>query len=189
MPSGRTHDQITLWGLPAVIGAAFGLTRGPSITAAVSIAYLVGGFMLGPDLDIHSIQYKRWGPIRWIWLPYQKALSHRSRFSHGPIIGTVIRVIYLSLWIAALTFLTVSILNAVWDAKLTWLSLSHSFHSLIRDYLGQWLAILVGLEVGAMSHSISDVVGSYWLGRKRSRRKKSGQKRSGQKRSGDRRGR
>lgn len=189
MPSGRTHDQITLWGLPAVIGAAFGLTRSPSITAAVSIAYLVGGFMLGPDLDIHSIQYKRWGPIRWIWLPYQTALSHRSRFSHGPIIGTVIRVIYLSLWIAALTFLTVSILNAVWDAKLTWLSLSHSFRSLIRDYLGQWLAILVGLEVGAMSHSISDVVGSYWLGRKRSRRKKSGQKRSGQKRSGDRRGR
>lgn len=171
MPSGRTHDRITLWGLPPVIGVTFVLTRSPAITAIVSIAYLMGGFMLGPDLDIHSIQYKRWGPIRWIWLPYQKALTHRSKWSHGPIIGTAVRVIYLALWIALLAMLMAGILNALWEAQITWLSLSQNFRYLLRHYLTQWIAILIGLEVGAMSHSISDAIGSYWVS-KRKRAKK-----------------
>jgi len=125
--------------------------------------------MLGPDLDIHSIQYRRWGPLRWIWLPYQKALKHRSQLSHGPIIGTAVRVMYLSVWIALFAIITVELLNLVWDAQLTWQSLRTPFKHLFHQYLAQWLAILFGLELGALSHSASDMVGSYWVRRKRSK--------------------
>lgn len=171
MPSGRTHDRITLWCLPFVIGLSFGVTRSLPLTGIICLAFLVGGFMLGPDLDIHSIQYKRWGPVRWIWLPYQIGLKHRSRLSHGPIIGTALRVIYLAVWIALFTLLTVELLNAVWDAQLTWGSLGNTVRYLFRQYWAEWIAILVGLELGAISHFTSDAIGSYFVRKKRRKKK------------------
>ncbi len=170
MPSGRTHDRITLYCLPFVIAVSLLLTSIEHMIV-VSLAFLVGGFMLGPDLDIHSIQYNRWGPIRWIWLPYQKALKHRSKLSHGPIIGTALRVVYLTVWIGLLTILTVELLNAIWDAQLTLGSISQTVRLLLRNYQFEWIAILVGLELGAISHSVSDVLGSY-LGKKKRRKQK-----------------
>ena len=166
MPSGHTHDRITLWCLPIVVGIAIWLTHSLPLTVIICLSYLVGGFMLGPDLDIYSIQYRRWGPLRWIWLPYQKALKHRSRLSHGPIIGTALRVVYLAVWMALFTLVIVEVLNVVWNAQLTWQSLSITFRYLLKHYFTEWLAILIGLEVGAISHSASDAVGSH-LGRKK----------------------
>lgn len=160
MPSGRTHDRITLWCLPFVIGLSLLLSNSLALSTIVSLSFLVGGLMLGPDLDIHSIQYRRWGPIKGIWIPYRMALKHRSSLSHGPIVGTALRVIYLSLWIALCGIIAVELLNSVWDAQLTWQSISVTFNYLLKHYLTQWLAILIGLEVGAMSHSISDTIGS-----------------------------
>ncbi len=132
--------------------------------------------MLGPDLDIHSIQYKRWGPLRWIWLPYQTALHHRSKLSHGPIIGTALRVIYLSVWGALFALIAIELLNFVWNAQLTWQTLQTPFRYLIQRYFVEWMAIIVGLELGAMSHSASDVMGSHW-GRKKRHKKASRKKR------------
>ena len=171
MPSGRTHDRITLWCFPFVTGLTFWVVRSPVLTLIVALSFLVGGFMLGPDLDIHSIQYKRWGPIRWIWLPYQKALKHRSQLSHGPIIGTALRVVYLAVWVALLTLLVVEVLNAVWDAQLTLGSLNAPFKYLTSNYLSEWISVLVGLELGAISHSASDAIGSHLVKRKRRSRK------------------
>ena len=170
MPSGRTHDRITLYCLPFVLALSL-LTTSLGLTVIIALSFLVGGFMLGPDLDIHSIQYNRWGPVRWIWLPYQKALKHRSKLSHGPIIGTALRVIYLAVWIALLTILTVELLNAIWDAQLTWGSIKATVRLLLKNYASEWIAILVGLELGAISHSASDVLGSA-LGRRKRRKKK-----------------
>ena len=95
MPSGSTHDRITLWSLPWVVGLTLLLTRNGDLTLIVTVAFLFSGLMFGPDLDIYSVQFKRWGKLRWIWLPYQNLLRHRSIISHGLIIGTVVRVIYL----------------------------------------------------------------------------------------------
>lgn len=171
MPSGRTHDRITLWCLPIVVGIAVWLTHSLPLTVIICLSYLVGGFMLGPDLDIYSIQYKRWGLLRWIWLPYQKALRHRSWLSHGPIIGTALRVIYLAVWIALFTIVIVEVLNVAWDAQLTWQSLSVTFNYLLKHYFDEWLAILIGLEIGAISHSASDTVGSHLVRKKGGRKK------------------
>ena len=170
MPSGRTHDRITLWCFPLVTGLTLWFTRSPALTLIIALAFLVGGFMLGPDLDIHSIQYRRWGPIRWIWLPYQRAIKHRSRLSHGPIIGTALRVVYLAVWIGLFTFVFVEVMNAVWDAQLTLGSFRAPLRYLARNYLAEWLAVLAGLELGAISHSVSDSVGSQMVRRKRQKR-------------------
>ena len=172
MPSGRTHDRITLWCFPFITGLTFYITRSLSLTLIVAIAFLVGGFMLGPDLDIHSIQYKRWGPIRWIWLPYQKALKHRSSLSHGPIIGTALRVVYLAVWIGAFSLIAVEVLNAVWDAQLTLGSFNAPIRYLARNYLAEWVSVLIGLELGAISHSTSDALGSHFVRKKRSQKKR-----------------
>ncbi len=76
MPSGQTHDRITLWCLPAIAGCTYLLTQGDSDrTLIVAGAFLFSGLMFGPDLDIYSVQYKRWGYLRWLWIPYQKAIN------------------------------------------------------------------------------------------------------------------
>mgnify|MGYP001799787019 CR=1 FL=1 len=171
MPSGRVHDRITLWCLPLIVGVTAAVTRSPAITIIVSSAFLVGSLMLGPDLDIHSVQYTRWGPIRWIWLPYQIAIKHRSRLSHGPIIGTALRVIYLSLWLALFAAIGVEVFNWLWDAQLTWQALRTPFRGLLKKYFVEWLAVIIGLELGSISHSASDMFGSR-LARRRNRKKR-----------------
>lgn len=177
MPSGRIHDRITFFCLPAVIIPSILITRSPVITSLVSLSFLIGGLMLGPDLDIHSVQYTRWGPLRWIWLPYQIAIKHRSPISHGPIIGTALRVLYLSVWLALFALIGVEAVNLLWDVKLSWQSLRDPFRNLAQKYVIEWVAIIVGLELGSISHSVSDSIGSYWVSKKRVSKKRRRKKR------------
>lgn len=173
MPSGRTHDRITLYCLPFVVGLTAWITKLPVIVAIVSISFLIGGLMLGPDLDIHSVQYKRWGPIRWIWLPYQIAIKHRSPFSHGPVIGTFLRIVYLSLWLALFAFIGIEAMNTLWDTELTWqTNIRGPFRYLIKTYLIEWVAIVIGLELGSISHSVSDTLSSNFIRKKRKKKRK-----------------
>ncbi|NEP18699.1 MAG: metal-binding protein [Leptolyngbya sp. SIO4C1] len=174
MPSGKTHDRITLWGLPLVLTAAFYLTLDITLTVIVCISFLVGGFMMGPDLDIHSVQYRRWGPLRWIWLPYQKTIKHRSQLSHGPVIGTVLRVLYLGLWIALFGLVAIELLTLLGAVQLTWADLRSTVQVSAMTYFSEWMAPIVGLELGALSHYVSDHIGSQLKKqrRKRQRRRK-----------------
>ena len=155
MPSGRTHDRITLWGLPFVTGITFGLTQSGHVTLIVSGAFLFSGLMFGPDLDLHSRPYTRWGPLRWIWIPYQKTLRHRSLLSHGPIIGTTLRVVYIFSLLGILGIFALGIAQLVWDVGWNWQMLAESLKRLTQ-YTTEWIALYLGLELGAMSHSISD---------------------------------
>jgi uncharacterized metal-binding protein len=173
MPSGRTHDRITLWCLPVIIFLARMFNVSIPLTIVMSLAFLVGGFMLGPDLDLHSIQYKRWGPFRWIWKPYQMLLSHRSGLSHGPIIGTAIRVVYLGLWFAVFALGSIGLHNALRSTQISAQSIISTLSYLLNRYFIEWLIILIGLELGAMSHSISDSIGSFLLRMKIIRKKTS----------------
>lgn len=160
MPSGRTHDRITLWGLPFVAGFTFGLTQSGNLTSIVSGAFLFSGLMFGPDLDIHSRPYKRWGPLRWIWIPYQKTLRHRSLLSHGPIIGTTLRVLYLAIWLGILGIFALGIAQLVWSVGWNWQLLAQSAKASFTQYTAEWIGLFLGLELGAMSHSVSDWSGS-----------------------------
>ncbi|MBD2495721.1 metal-binding protein [Nostoc sp. FACHB-280] len=160
MPSGRTHDRITLWALPLVAGVAFWQTRSSSVTLLVAGGFMFGGLMFGPDLDIYSRQYQRWGFLRWIWLPYQKSLRHRSFLSHGPIIGTTLRVIYLSCLLAIAALIILVILEKLGNTTFNWSALGENIQKSLVGYGTEYLALFLGLELGAMSHSLSDWCGS-----------------------------
>ncbi len=169
MPSGRVHDRITGYLAPvAGVGVGAWSQRWELATLTV-VTVLVSGYFLSPDLDIQSRPYQRWGLLRWLWWPYQKVLPHRSFFSHGPIIGTGLRLVYLGLWLGGMAW-GISVLGQSlgwwqWSMAdvLAWLQ--RLWH---HDYQA-WVTILLGLEVGAMGHYLSDFVGS-WLSRKPSRK-------------------
>ncbi|MHC5830118.1 MAG: metal-binding protein, partial [Nostoc sp.] len=96
----------------------------------------------------------------WIWLPYQKSLRHRSFLSHGPIIGTILRVIYLGCLLAILAIFLLTIAQKLWNLSFTWQDLGGTVWRSLVDYDTEYIALFVGLELGAMSHSLSDWGGS-----------------------------
>lgn len=137
-------------------GITLVLTRNSHLTLLVAGGFLFSGLMFGPDLDIYSHQFQRWGWLRWIWLPYQKSLHHRSFLSHGPVIGTVLRVVYLGTWIGMLTI--VGLLGVYLVSEVQWtvqMMVQVVARSLLNHY-PELIALFVGCELGAMSHSLTD---------------------------------
>ncbi len=138
----------------------FGQTSSSNLTLLVSGSFLFGGLMFGPDLDIYSCQYQRWGWFKPIWLPYQKSLRHRSFLSHGPLIGTALRILYLATWIVVLGMLGLAIAEKVGNLGGNWQDVVLSYGRLIGEHHIEILAVYIGLELGAMSHYLSDWGGS-----------------------------
>lgn len=188
MPSGATHDRITLWTLPLVTGVTLAITRSSELTLWIAGGFLFGGLMLSPDLDLRSRPFQRWGWFRWLWIPYQKSLHHRSFLSHGLIIGTVVRVIYLLLWIGALGFLLAAIAVQFSAVAWGWTDLGQWLWTIVKEHRWSGLALFVGLELGSISHILSDRIGSSYkryrkygwsgLGKKRRTPKRSPRRRS-----------
>jgi uncharacterized metal-binding protein len=171
MPSGRTHDRITLWALPPIAGLTLLWSQSSQTTLIVAGAFLFGGLMLSPDLDIRSRPYQRWGAMRWIWLPYRR-LGHRSWLSHGPIVGSALRIVYLSLVVALVSVLILALWSRFaqplgqspeqWQQRFDQ-QLAQSgvwMWAWGRSHPADLVALYVGLEAGAMSHSLSDWIGS-----------------------------
>src|SRR5688572_8556941 len=106
MPNVRTHDYITV--ATAAVMVPFALNSGlPNLdaanTAVLAGSYLFSGIMFSPDLDTASRPYRRWGPLRWVWLPYRGLVPHRSWVSHSVVFGPLLRVLYF-IGILALLF-------------------------------------------------------------------------------------
>lgn len=154
MPSGKTHDFISFCGL-IPLGISSTVLYGKSLCDLDSLllflgGYLFGSLMFGPDLDIHSIQYKRWNIFRFIWIPYRK-LGHRSSISrsHDIIWGFVIRVAYLAICIFPLIYLIFS-----------WKYPNESFQDALKDYALQYqhqiICMLAGIWLGNSLHILAD---------------------------------
>ena len=110
MPSGRVHTMTT-------IGLAVGSIpmSNPPLTVGI-----LSGLILSPDLDVdngfvglaHLRRVPFVGtPLAWIWRafwwPYSKTVPHRSAISHAPIVGTMLRLGYLSAPLLAMNMLGV----------------------------------------------------------------------------------
>jgi uncharacterized metal-binding protein len=173
MPSGRTHDFITILLAAPTAAVAYYFTEDLTITSITTATMIFGGLMFGPDLDIQSRQYARWGPLRFLWWPYKVMLPHRSRLSHSILLGTLIRVIY---FLAVVTLLAVVVLyvrdsyildkpTGISEVKGTFARAWQVFNEIDRNYL---IAAFAGLWVGATSHTISDVLGSFFKSVRRS---------------------
>jgi uncharacterized metal-binding protein len=167
MPSGKTHDAITLILAAPVFGTTFLLTRDIWSSTVVTVGFLFGGFMFGPDLDVASKQYSRWKFLKLMWFPYRSFFRHRSRWSHGLLFGTLFRVVYFMGAATLVAFVTMyayttiagSELPGIWDFPRVWATLRQYSetalgpHGLIGLFVGMWL--------GAASHTFTDLAGSY----------------------------
>jgi uncharacterized metal-binding protein len=163
MPSGKTHDAITIILAAPTFTVAWGLTGSFALAGLVTGAMLFGGFMFGPDLDILSRQYTRWGVFRFLWWPYRVAFRHRSRWSHGIIFGTLIRVIYFACVLAIVTLAAVYLRAMLVTGGAPSLAdiarVGLAIETVISNNVGKhaaW-AVLAGLWWGAASHTLTDV--------------------------------
>ncbi len=166
MPNARTHDSITYALIPFTYLAAEMYWGDHTTSIIATISMLFSGLMFGPDLDLASKPYRRWGPLRFLWKPYQAALPHRSKLSHGPILGTVIRIAYFlivfSLFAATVLYVRHRFIHEV---QTTWQA---EFDVVKADLFTFWdqtdkqyfWGAFGGLWVGALAHTTADIVWS-----------------------------
>ena len=167
MPSGKTHDAITILLAIPTFAVTYLVTRSVSASAIIFMAFIFGGMMFGPDLDTVSRQYSRWFIFRFLWFPYRHFFAHRSRFSHGLIFGALIRVVYflgavtLAAFAAAYAYASYSggklpgfnEIATVWQPVGNFVRATFGEHFLLIAFLGLWL--------GAASHTFTDLAGSF----------------------------
>lgn len=174
MPDGKTHDKITVIGAAVAAPAWWWFAAGPidyTVGAAFVGATLFSGLMLSPDLDLNSSIYHRWGPLKYLWWPYQKIVPHRSRLSHSFLLAPILRVVYF-LSIAWALFRVVT-----WGLTLAFNFDRNGFTD--RSWGGfwrwgetHWLHVewlVIGVLLGAALHVGADIL---WSGIKRRKRRR-----------------
>ena len=138
MASGKNHDRAIYFVTPVVgiIGGAYAFELG--LIAASS--HLLAGLYLSPDLDLKSLPWKRWGILRFIWIPYQR-IPHRHWLSHAPVVGSIGRLLYLGLWFSPLLIAVGRYLPVLRLGSDFWLVLA---------------AAIIGVELSALNHLALD---------------------------------
>ncbi len=105
MPSGKAHN-VSITALAAALPIAALAAGLPFGRAAALSAGCLAGMLISPDLDVdhgsisHRLVRRSLGCLpgalwKLFWLPYARLIPHRSWLSHGPLIGTLLRLIYL----------------------------------------------------------------------------------------------
>jgi uncharacterized metal-binding protein len=169
MPSGPTHDAITVFTAAALLPAAL-FSRLPDMSptnAAVLVAaYLASGLLFSPDLDLKSSPYKRWRSMRWVWIPYQRMVPHRSWISHSLLFGPLIRVVYFAAVMSLLALLALWLFNLVSpvDPTGTLATWANTAFGWVRGHPAVVGYAVAGFVLGGASHTIADIV---WSGIKR----------------------
>jgi len=167
MPSGKIHDKIAFYSIiPAFLGCKYLFGLNIAESSIVICASIFSQLMFGPDLDVKSLQYKRWGILKWIWLPYKMIFAHRSSASHGIIVGPILRCLYFSCVMAFLVLFTSVLIEKYTGLKLLPLE-SISIRDLIDftelllkcDETKLWFS---GIFLGAAIHTLSDKTASFF---------------------------
>lgn len=118
MPSGRTHEAINLAALGGLATAyRYAELQGwlsgiaplvtPESVGLFTASYLVGTFLVTPDLDLAENRVRaksNWGLLGLLWVPYGAMFSHRG-LSHSWLVGPLTRLIYLAAVALALSWL------------------------------------------------------------------------------------
>lgn len=156
MPSGKTHLRIELGVLGLAIGAGVVLLQvgmiGHQEILSFAGAYGLSMILLSPDLDLaRSDAYRRWGPLRWLWLPYAAIFKHRQ-LSHHVVFGPLTRIAYLLVWALAASFAFMAVTRRALVLP------EIPVHLLV--------SVLLGLYAPNLVHILSDRVHTAWRRRK-----------------------
>jgi uncharacterized metal-binding protein len=186
VPGHKTHDKLGMYAAAALLPASYVALRyglgDPPAAAYTGTLMVVGShiwatWMLSPDLDIDSAIDDRWGPLRFLWLPYQKLTPHRSWFSHSGISG-ILRLLYLgaALWLLLALFAWIG-------QELLGIAETPAYHDMFFNWLNSsvdaagprpvWL-LVAGVVIADLVHVGADLTTSElkWFGRSRRRRRR-----------------
>lgn len=179
MAEGVTHISVSVLGGLASLPITLLATGGNAAFAFGVTAGMFAGTVLSPDLDHHdnvkplqmmdALTPLVGGPWRLGWRPYRDSIPHRKPLSHWPILGTLVRLVYLGLLLIVffliwciVTFcvigypivplITMSPKLSEWVCLAALgifpgLVLSDTLHWIL-DYPGRTVLILVGLALG-----------------------------------------
>ena len=141
MSSYKTHDKATFV-TASIVAVASSYFLIPFEVFVITLSFLFGGMAFNGDLDTCSKPYKRWWILSGLWIPYQKLVGkHRSFLSHGIVVGTIGRILWLLVICSPLLFIW-------WEVVL----------SFLLEYLWEISIALIGLELGSISHTLMDWV-------------------------------
>ena len=174
MANYKIHDHVTLYSALVLAPLCYWAAErydhwwsghvpalAPTQTALLVIgAHLFSGLLLSNDLDVYSRIYRRWGPLRFLWYPYQKLVAHRSWLSHNPLAGPLLRLLYLYIIIELILLgahrlvLAIGSSTAIIDAGLGWTSQVWAW---LWAYPQISLPLAVGLVLGSAVHSLVDM--------------------------------
>ncbi len=171
MPRARTHDAITLALAPPTFLMTHALTGSYDLAWLATLATLFSGLMFNPDLDVRSTPYARWGLLRFLWWPYQVLIRHRSRLSHGLLLGTLVRTLYLALVLVLMGAGGILLWHGIHgrpgsgeSMRAVLALLKQTLLSVEKRY---WLALFFGLWWGSAAHTLADWAWSLWTQTKR----------------------
>ncbi len=162
MPGIRAHDTITWIGgvLLAPLSLAVPSPNHWLSALTLSGSFLLSGLLFSCDLDVPAGEYRRWGPLRRLWWPYERLLPHRSWLSHGLVIGPLLRLAYFGLVVDLLVSLLALVASALGLDGRAWLQDWHRFWADLVRYDPRPVAeVLSGFVLGGAAHSLPD----WWL--------------------------
>ncbi|MCS6777966.1 MAG: metal-binding protein [Chloroherpetonaceae bacterium] len=167
MPNARTHDTVNLITAAAANVAYFTLAPRPDVTLAALFtgSYLFAGYACAGDLDLDSREYRRWGRLRFLWWPYQKLIPHRSRLSHGLLLGGVVRACYLMVLCTLILWVTLwalSLLEPRVDPGAITRQQWASALSFFRSRPEHTTALLSGFILAGTTHSLTDMIATWF---------------------------
>jgi len=90
MPGDATHVKWAKWA--SFLGAIGLYTYGMDIIHIIATValFMFSVMWLSPDLDLPGTEpLKRWGGLQLAWALFEKKIPHRSKWSHGLIIGFI----------------------------------------------------------------------------------------------------
>ena len=111
------------------------------------LSFLVGTYLLSPDLDlVGSDPARSWGIAQVIWRPYASLFRHRG-ISHTPVLGTLTRLIYLMVLLCVVGALIQSLMG--WHRPI-------SVYDLPGLAGSRTLCVFVGLVASDLVHLVAD---------------------------------
>ncbi|GIW23075.1 MAG: hypothetical protein KatS3mg068_2082 [Candidatus Sericytochromatia bacterium] len=160
MPSGKTHDRIAWYLSIPLTYLTWYLSDDIVISIIFFVSFIFSSLMFSGDLDLVSIQTKRWGNLRWIWIPYRKLISHRSVLSHGIIIATLFRLVYIFVFsIIIYTIFYLITQNYFPDLNKDLTNTTRVSVKFLKSQPKEYfLSILLGLIFGDIIHTSSDIL-------------------------------
>ncbi len=107
MPDYNTHrvfNYLTFLVISVLLFKSQVVITDMRLFLALGIGFYIGTDFITPDLDIESTAIKRWGRLKFIWLPYKWLFKH-GQSSHNILYGAIVRVAYFSIIILGVYYL------------------------------------------------------------------------------------